>query len=150
MISIENTSGEWFYSVEGSILVTWISSMIWAEMLKNKQDWGREDGERHTAFFHDAPRRWHTQSTLQIIKLHLIQGASLVAQLVKNLPAVWETWVQSPGREDPLEKERATHSSIAAWRIPWTEKSGRLQSMGSQRVGQDWVTNTFTSSYSWR
>ena len=61
--------------------------------------------------------------------------ASLVAQLVKNLPAVWETWVRSLGWEDPLEKGRATHSSILAWRIPGTEEPGGLQSTGSQRVG---------------
>ena len=52
-----------------------------------------------------------------------------------------ETWVQSLGQEDPLEKEMATHSSILAWRIPWTEEPGGLQSMGSQRVGHDWVTS---------
>ena len=51
-----------------------------------------------------------------------------------------ETWVWSPGREDPLEKEVATHSSILAWEIPWTEEPGGLQSMESQRVGHDWVT----------
>ena len=56
--------------------------------------------------------------------------------MVKNLPAVWETWVQSLGWEDPLEKDTATHSSILAWRIPWTEETGGLQSMKSQRVGQ--------------
>ena len=60
-----------------------------------------------------------------------------MAQWVKNLPAVQETWVRSLGQEDPLEKETATHSSILAWRIPWTEKLGGLQSMGSQRVGHD-------------
>ena len=60
--------------------------------------------------------------------------ASLVAQMVKNLPAMLETWVRSLGREDTLEKEMATHSSILAWRIPWTEKPGGPQSMGSQRV----------------
>ena len=59
----------------------------------------------------------------------------MVAQRVKNLPAVQETWVQSLGPEDPLEKERATHSSILAWEIPWTEEPGGLQLMGSQRVG---------------
>ena len=64
-------------------------------------------------------------------------GASLVAQLVKNLPAVQETWVQSLGWDDPLEKGMATHSSILARRIPWTEEPGRLQSMGLQRVGHD-------------
>ena len=61
--------------------------------------------------------------------------ASLVAQMVKNLPAVQETQVQSLGREDPLEKEMVTHSSTLAWRIPWTEEPGGLQLMGSQRVG---------------
>ena len=54
--------------------------------------------------------------------------------MVKNLPAMWETWVQSLGQEDPLEKAMATHSSILAWRIPWTEEPGGLQFMGSQRV----------------
>ena len=63
--------------------------------------------------------------------------ASLVSQTVKNLPAMEETWVQYLGWENPLEKEVATHSSILAWRIPWTEELGRLQSMGSQRVGHD-------------
>ena len=64
-------------------------------------------------------------------------GASLVAQRLKRLLAIWETWVQSLGREDPLEKEMATHFSILAWRIPWIEEAGRLQSTGSQRVGYD-------------
>ena len=57
-----------------------------------------------------------------------------IAQMVKNLPAIWETWVQSLGQEDPLEMGMAAHSSILAWRIPWTEEPGRLQSMESQRV----------------
>ena len=56
------------------------------------------------------------------------------AEMVRNLPAMQETWVQSLGQEDPLEKGMATHSSILAWRIPWTEEPGMLQSMGSQRV----------------
>ena len=60
-----------------------------------------------------------------------------MAQTVKNLPAVQETQVQSLGQEDSLEKEMATHSSILAWRIPWTEEPGRLQSTGSQRVRHD-------------
>ena len=60
-----------------------------------------------------------------------------VAQMGKNLPAIQETWVRSLGREDPLEKEMATHSSILAWRIPWTEEPEGLQSTGSQRVGRD-------------
>ena len=64
-------------------------------------------------------------------------AASLVAQLVSNLPAVQEIQIRSLGREDPLEKEMATHSSILTWRIPWTEEPGRLQSTGLQRVGHD-------------
>ena len=67
---------------------------------------------------------------------------SLVAQMVKNLPATQEIWVCSLGREDPLEKGMATHSSILAWRIPWIQQLGRLQSMGSQRVRHDRVANT--------
>ena len=62
---------------------------------------------------------------------------SLVAQMVKYPPAMRETWVQSLGREDPLEEGIATHSSILAWRIPWTEEPGRLKSLGSHRVGHD-------------
>ena len=62
---------------------------------------------------------------------------SLVTQRVKRLPTMQETWVRSLGWEDPLEKEMATHSSVFAWRIPWAEKPGSLQSMGSQRVGHD-------------
>ena len=57
--------------------------------------------------------------------------------MVRNLPALWETWVQSIGPEDPLEKEMATHSSILAWRIPRTEEPGGLQSIGLQKVGRD-------------
>ena len=68
---------------------------------------------------------------------NLVYGASLVAQTVKNLPAMQETWIRSPSREDPLEKGMATHSSIRAWRIPRTEEPGGLQSMGPQRVGHD-------------
>ena len=66
--------------------------------------------------------------------------ASLVAQRVKRLPAMWKTQVWSLGWNDPLEKEMATHSSILAWRIPGVEEPGRLLSAGSQRVGHDWVT----------
>ena len=73
---------------------------------------------------------------------------TLVAQTVKNLPATYKTRVWTLGQEDPLEKGMATHSSILAWRTPWTEEPGGLQSMGSQRVGQDWATITFTKGES--
>ena len=64
---------------------------------------------------------------------------SLVAQTEKHLSTMWETWVRSLGQEDPLEKEMAIHSSTITWKIPWTEEPGRLQSMGLERVGHDWV-----------
>ena len=71
--------------------------------------------------------------------------ASLVAETVKNPPAMWKTWVQSLGWEDPLEEGLATHSSILAWRIPWTEGPGGLQSVQSQNVRHDWVTKHSTA-----
>ena len=77
---------------------------------------------------------WYLTSTLHRMV------ASLVAQSVENLPPMQETWVRLLGREDPLEKELATHSSILAWRISWTEEPGRLQSMGISRVGHDLAT----------
>ena len=67
----------------------------------------------------------------------LTTRASLVAQMVKHLPAMQETWVRSLGWEDPLEKEMATHFSTLAWKSPWTEEPGRLQSKGSKRVRHD-------------
>ena len=66
-----------------------------------------------------------------------VHGVTPVAQTVKNLPAMWETRVRSLSWENPLERRRATHSSILAWRPPWTEKPSGRQSMGSQRVGHD-------------
>ena len=81
------------------------------------------------------------RGTLAIIGVRIILLASLVAQIVKSLPAVLEIQVQSLGQEDPLEKEMATHSSILAWKIPWTEDSDRLQSMGLQSWTQ---LNNFT------
>ena len=72
-------------------------------------------------------------------------GASLEAQVIKNPRAMQKTCVRSLSQEDPLEKEMGTHSSVPAWRIPWTEEPGRLQSMGLQIVRHNWATNTFTS-----
>ena len=90
----------------------------------------------------------HNHNCLPTCFLHFFR-ASLVAQRIKRLRAMWETGVWSLGREDPLEKEMATHCSILAWRIPWMEEPGGLQSMGSQRVGHDWMTSFhfFTSFY---
>ena len=75
---------------------------------------------------------------------HVAYRTSLVAQKVKRPPEMWKTWIWSLGWEDLLEKEMATHSSTLAWKIPWTEEPGRLQSMGSQRVRHNWVTSLFT------
>ena len=88
------------------------------------------------------------KSTFKVQFLSL-WGTSLVAQKLKRLPAMQEIRVPSLGREDPLEKEMATHSSTLAWRIPWREDPGRLQSTGSQRVGHDWATSLTHSSQSW-
>ena len=69
-------------------------------------------------------------------------ACQVLTQTVKNLPAMQEMWVWSLSQENTLKKEMATHSSILAWRIPWTEEPGSLQSMGSQRIEHNWVTNT--------
>ena len=80
-------------------------------------------------------------STIKYVTARILSGQSLVAQIVKNLPAVQETRVQSLVRDDPVEKGMATHSSVLAWRTPWTVEPGGLQSMGLQRVGHDWGTH---------
>ena len=82
--------------------------------------------------------------TIALMNLEDFMLVIPVAQMVKNLPAMQEIQVRSLGQEDPLEKEMAIHSSVLAWKIPWTEESGGLQCMGSQRVGHDWATNTTT------
>ena len=71
---------------------------------------------------------------------------SLVAQVVRNLPTVWETQVRSLSWEDPLEKKIAAYSSVLAWKIPWTKEPGRLQSTGSQRVRHNLASNTATTT----
>jgi len=88
----------------------------------------------------EARRETSLRPGLSIVTVALTNrslGAALVAQTVKNLPAMQETWVRFLDWEDPLEKGMATYSSIVVWRIPWTEEPGRLQPMGSQRVGHD-------------
>ena len=93
---------------------------------------------------------WSTQNSLsrssplfKSLIAHIFSGG-LLAHMVKNLPAMQETWVLSLGWEDLLEKEMATHSNILTWGVPWTEKPGEPQSMGSQSVGHDWATNIST------
>ena len=75
-----------------------------------------------------------------LVSYAIFYGASLVAQMVKNLPAIQETEVRSLNQEDLLEKGMAAHFNILAWRMPWTEETGGLHSMGSRRVRQDWTT----------
>ena len=84
--------------------------------------------------------RTHVLCLLHLQASSVSSRTSLVAQTVKRLSTIRETWVQSLGWEDLLEKEMAIHSSTIAWKISWTEEPGRLQSMGSQRVGHDWAT----------
>ena len=107
------------------------------------------DREAWCAAVHEVAKSWtwlsdwtKKEHTLLCCNLRsiLVTVTSLVAQKVKHLPTMQETWVWSLGREDPLKK-MATHSSILAWRIPWTEEPGWLLFMGSQRVGHDWATS---------
>ena len=81
----------------------------------------------------------HTHTHTLSLSLSLTETSDMF-QMVKSLSKMLETQVRSLGQEDPLEKEMATHSSTLTWKIPWTEEPGRLQFMGSQRVGHDWVT----------
>ena len=94
------------------------------------------------------PQQKSSKQNLTHLKDHIPWSrTSLVAQTVKHLPTMWEIWVWSLGWEDPLDKEMATHSSTLAWKMPWMEEPGRLQSMGSQRVRHDWVTSLH---FTWR
>ena len=98
----------------------------------------------HTHTHTHTPHAEYTCTMTSLISnicTFFLYPASLVAQTVKHLPAMWDTWVRSLGRVDPLEEEMATHSSTLAWKIPWTEEPGGLQSMRSQRVRHDWATS---------
>ena len=113
-----------------------VSSRVWAEL---KQEW-RSKGSCY--------KGQHTEKAMFIIaqlspcQLSFWYKSSPEFQMVKNLPAMQETQVWCLGQEDPLEEGMATHSSILAWRIPWAEEPGGLQSMELQRVGHDWATST--------
>ena len=102
-------------------------------------------------FLKNMENCWHASNpaidTWDFTILVSVSWASLVAQMLKNLPAIQETWVWPLGKEDPLEEGMASHSSILAWWIPWTEEPGGLQSMGLQRVRHDWLTNTHTYTH---
>ena len=117
------------------ILKRWAEEQIWLDEKKKDLFLYRD--------FYGNIHSFHLCSVLQWPILLGVLGFP-VAQAIKNLPAMQKTQVQSLGREDPLEKGMATHSSILAWRIPWTEEPGGLQSLGSKRVGHNWATDTFT------
>ena len=111
--------------------------------------WGLISSKSNSLKYQCLKSHWNAKShQFKSPKCHhlnyLIQiwvRTSLVAQIVKHLSTMQETWVQSLGWEDPLEKEMAIHSSTIAWKIPWTEEPGSLQSMGLQRVGHNWATS---------
>ena len=98
-----------------------------------------------------SPALWFCGNLIRLMAetlsgVYTNQWTSPVAEMVKHLPTVWETRIQSLGQEELLEKEMATYSSTLAWKIPWTEEPGRLQSMGSQTVGHDWATSMSMST----
>ena len=117
---------------------TWVRSLGWEDTL-----------EKEMATYSSILARripWTVESTGSQRVRHNWMTFTSVAQILKSLPAMWETRVQSLGWEDPLEKGMATHTSILARKIPWTEQSGGLQSMGSQRVRHDWATITHSAT----
>ena len=111
------------------------------DIINGKRCWINKEGrvQKRVMTFGNAKDNWDVGFRFSHTFIEFM--ASLVAQRLKHLPEMWESWVRSLGQEDPLEKEMATHFSILAWRIPWGEEPGRLQSTGSQRVGQDWMTS---------
>ena len=106
-----------------------ICQQIWKTQ-RWPQDWKR-------SVFIPIPKKGNAKECSNYHTIAFISHTSLVAQTVKSLSTMWETWVRSLGWEDPLEKEMAIHSRTIAWKIPWTEEPGRQQPMGSQRVGHD-------------
>ena len=122
----------------------WVEKMPWRrERLPTPVSW---PGEFHGLFSPWGCKESDTTEQLSL-KFILSSWASLVAQMVKNLPSMQETQVQSLGWENHLEKEMSTHSNILAWRIPWTEMPGGLQAMGSQRVGHNTTERLILSFY---
>ena len=111
-----------------------------SEPCKAKRDYFRKNSECKELEV-TACSKWRTRNISCICNVWWCWHASLLAQTGKRLPAIWETRVRSLGQEDSLEKEMATYSSTLAWKIPWTEETGMLQSTGCQRVRHDWVTS---------
>ena len=136
-------------------LETWVRSLGWEDPLEKGRatnssipawriPWTEEPGGLQSVDLQRVEHKWATNTNIMNISCYsfcssMLDMGFLVAQLVKNLPAMRETWVRSLGWEDPLEKGTATYSSILAWRIRWTEEAGTLQSMGSQ--SQTWLSD---------
>ena len=140
--------GGFFYQL--SYLIQWmvIGKLLWGKYSIRFGNPVRTRWDTTFKLFGESARDKSANNTNKALntKHYNMSRASPVAQRLKRLPAIQETRVRSLSREDPLEKEMATHSSILAWRIPWTEEPSRLQSMGSQRVRHDWATSLhFTS-----
>ena len=124
----------------------WMASPTqWTWVWVNSQSWWWT-GRPGVLWFMGSQRVRHVWAT-ELNWTENVWMASLVAQRLKPTPAMRDTWVRSLGWEDPLEKEMATHSSILAWRIQWMEEPGGLQSIGSQRVGYNWVTLVSLSTF---
>ena len=123
------------FPIHGPSVDSPCNAMISHHLLPKTAD-SQNQMPRTKPFLHDNGTRYSLSSFANNCSL----PDSLMVQMVKRLPTMQETRVQSLGQEDPLEKEMATHFSTLAWKIPWTEEPGRLQSIGSQRVGHDWAT----------
>ena len=121
--------------VAGSQFTVWGGLDFWFRKMSNSPEEGRGSGWRQQCLGQEDQR---------VANSYSLNGPTLVTQTVKNPPAMQGTPVWSPGGEDPLEEEMATHSIILAWKIAWTEKPDRLKLVGSQRVGHDWATNKHT------
>ena len=134
---------------------TRVQSLDWEDPLENemathsrtlawKIPWMEDPGRLQSIGLQRVRHNWATPLFFPQLFSNILQGCVWMTHMVKNLLTVQETWVRSLGQEGPLEEEMATHSSILAWRIPWTEEPSGLQSTGSQRVRHDWATNTST------
>ena len=139
----------YIYKYEGTTLLSWetwtVAQQAPLSMKFSKQESGMGCHSLLQGIFLTQGSNPGLQHCRQTLYHHRKAVASLVTQMVKNPRPMQETWVRSLGWEDPLEKRISTQSSILAWRIPRSEEPGGLQSMGSQRVGHDWATNTFTT-----
>ena len=153
-VSAAKVTGElgWHFLSSGTLVHQWRRTRLLSNLGWNQNPLGRTHPPAFLLSLSLPPLHCLWQTVLAVDRVPEAafdyifghSGASLVAQMVKNLPAMQKTWVLSLGQEDPLEKETATHSSILAWEIPLTVELGRLQSTRSKKVRHDWATNTWS------